>query len=341
MGHRHRLTFVSAILALISPALIVSPAPASSETLGNGHGSGRAVPVILDTDIEEDVDDAGTVATLHALADRGEARVLGMVVNTPGQYGAAALDSLNTYYGRPDVPIGTVKPTTDGTRSRYNRQVAQEFPGDLRSGYDAPNATALYRRLLAGQRDNSVAIVSVGLLSNLRNLLASGPDENSPLSGRDLVARKVKQLTIMGGRYPSGREWNFQQDPPAASVVVRDWPGPMVFSGWEVGARIRTGSRLFTETPVTNPVRRAYELYVGAGNSRESWDQTALYYAVRGADRLFALKGQAGHNTVDPVTAANTWLDKPNKRHNYLVIAAEDATVATAIENLMVAPPRS
>lgn len=334
--HRHRVILVSAVLAVISLALLAAllavPPPARA------HGG--AVPVILDTDVETDVDDAGAVAILHALADRGEAKVLGMVVDTRGQYGAPALDVLNTYYGRPDVPIGTLKPTTEGTESRYNRQLTEEFPNDLRSGFNAPDATATYRRLLAGQRDNSVAIVSVGLLTNLRNLLASGPDSISPLSGRDLVARKVKQLAIMGGAYPSGVEFNFVQDRTATAAVIGNWPGRMVFSGFEIGDSIFTGSRLFTETPATNPVRRAYELYVGAGNSRESWDLTAVYYAVRGGDRLFRRAGNTGSNTFDPVTGVNAWVSKPNKPQNYLVTVAPDAKIATALENLMVAPPR-
>ena len=48
-----------------------------------------------------------------------------------------------------------------------------------------------YRRVLAAQPDRSVAISSVGLLTNLAALLRSGPDDNSPLDGRALVAQKV------------------------------------------------------------------------------------------------------------------------------------------------------
>ncbi len=39
------------------------------------------VPLILDTDMSGDADDAGTLAMLHALADRGECRLLATVVN--------------------------------------------------------------------------------------------------------------------------------------------------------------------------------------------------------------------------------------------------------------------
>ena len=46
----------------------------------------RGVRVILDTDLGIDVDDAGALAVLHALADRGEARILATVANVNDPY---------------------------------------------------------------------------------------------------------------------------------------------------------------------------------------------------------------------------------------------------------------
>ena len=67
--------------------------------------------VILDTDMSGDADDAGALALLHALVDRGECELLATVVNRKDKTGAsaAAVDAINTYYGRPDIPIGTDK----------------------------------------------------------------------------------------------------------------------------------------------------------------------------------------------------------------------------------------
>ena len=42
--------------------------------------SGKAI--ILDTDIDTDVDDVGAVACLHALADMGEAEIVGTFVSS-------------------------------------------------------------------------------------------------------------------------------------------------------------------------------------------------------------------------------------------------------------------
>lgn len=51
-----------------------------------------------------------TVAVLHTLADLGEADILAIVTNRkdPGNASAAAVDVINTWYGRGDIPIGTV-----------------------------------------------------------------------------------------------------------------------------------------------------------------------------------------------------------------------------------------
>ena len=69
------------------------------------------VKIILDTDMASDCDDAGALAVLNVLADRGEAKILAVVTNGKdlSNASAAAVDVINTYYGRPNIPIGTNK----------------------------------------------------------------------------------------------------------------------------------------------------------------------------------------------------------------------------------------
>jgi inosine-uridine nucleoside N-ribohydrolase len=311
---------------------------------GNGDkpvtaGERKSVPIIFDSDIGPDVDDAGTTALLNALADRGEARILAMNCCTSNDWGAACLDAINTYYGRPDIPIGTFKGAGFLTDSKYCKQVAQEFPNDLKSGQNAPDATEVYRRVLARQPDRSVVICAVGPLNNLAILLDSPADRHSKLTGLELVRKKVQRLVVMGGRFPQGKEWNFEQAPAAAAKVMREWPTPVVASGFEIGSKVLTGLRLHSETPEANPVRRAYALYIGKDKPRESWDQTALYAAVRGHEQLWDLRinGAIG---VDPATGSNTWSGSPSGQHAYLQELAPINTVQKAIEDLMVQAPR-
>jgi len=202
-----------------------------------------AVRVIFDTDIMGDVDDVGAVAVLHALADRGEAEILAMGVSAKHPACVPCLDALNTYFGRADIPIGVVKGKGFLKRSRYSQQVADEFPHDLTSAADAPDAASLYRKVLASQPDGGVVFISVGQLTNFRNLLRTQGDAASPLGGPELVRRKVKLWVCMGGRFPKGREANLVHDGPAAAHAIAQWPTPIVFSGWEIGARVLTGGR--------------------------------------------------------------------------------------------------
>ena len=262
-----------------------------------------------------------------------------MACCTSSEWGAPCLAAINTYYGRRDVPIGTYKGTGFLTGSKYNEQVARLFPNDLHSGNRAPDATALYRHVLSRQKDHSVVICATGPLNNLRRLLDSGPDSNSRLNGTDLVAKKVAYLSVMGGRFPEGKEWNFEQDPAAAARVAADWPTPILFSGFEIGSRIHTGARMLAETPEKNPVRTAFTLYVGAGKARESWDETAVLAAVRGPEAYWDVRW-AGSVGVEAKDGSDRWVDQPNRGRAYLIERASPETVAKAIDDLMVQRPR-
>jgi hypothetical protein len=297
------------------------------------------VPVFFDSDIGPDVDDAGAAAILNAMADRGEAKIIGMACCTSSPWGASCLDAINTYYGRPDIPIGTFKGPGFLIDSKYNRAVAERFPNDLKNGA-APDATEVYRRVLARQKDGSVVVCAVGPLNNLARLLESGPDRFSRLSGRDLVAKKVRQLVIMGGRYPEGKEWNFEQDPRAAARVATEWPTPILASGFEIGASVKTGGRLAAETPSDNPVRLAFELYVGAGKDRESWDETGVLAAVRGPEPLWSLPPLSYQLFVDGKDGSNRTSMMTEGRFSYLVARAPASQVKQVIDDLMVQPPK-
>ena len=300
---------------------------------------GEPVRVILDTDLPSDVDDVGAVAVLHALADQGEVEILGMGISSHDAAGATCLDALNTFYRRPDIPIGVMRGSGTESPSKYARRVTEEFPHRLASAAAAPRAVALYRRLLARQPDRSVVFVSIGPLTNIADLLDSQADDSSDLAGRALVEKKVRTWVAMGARFPSGREFNFYSDAAATRRAVKDWPTPIVFSGFEIGQPIGTGAGL-RDLPATNPVRRAYELFNGL-TDRSSWDQTAVLYAVRGLggklDVMWDLSPSG--NVVVLADGESRWLDDPDRGHRYLIAKMPAADVARAIEALMARPP--
>ncbi|MBE0536193.1 MAG: nucleoside hydrolase [Phycisphaerae bacterium] len=298
-----------------------------------------AVSVIFDTDLDSDVDDVGALAVLHALADMGEATILAVILTTEDIYAASCADALNTYFGRPDIPIGVCRQQKMRSFSRYTKLVAEEYPHDLKSHEEAEDGGKLYRKILAGQPGGSVAIVTVGHLTNLKNLLLSGPDEHSPLNGLELVKKKVKLWSCMGGNYPRGKEPNFYRpDPESTAICVARWPGTVVFSGGEIGNPIKTGGAVLKEQGSPgSPVRRAYDLY-NAFAGRASWDQTAVLYAVRGCGAYWSLHSE-GYNHVS-ADGSNEWRPSPDKPHAYLVEKMAPAELAKVIDALMLHEPR-
>ena len=333
--------------------LLAAAVPAAAPPAAAGPAADPAtapVPVIFDTDMDTDCDDAGALAVLHALADAGEATILATPVSSRFPYSAPCTAAINRYHGRGDLPIGV--PKGDGADvnrgSRYARQIAAAYPTEINTNADAPDAVAVYRRALAARPDvtddpaGGVVVVTVGYLTNLRDLLASGPDAISPLAGPELIERKVRLWVCMGGRYPEHRDpkvyGNFKPDPAAAVAAARDWPTPIVFSG--LGEEVPTGGTL-SETPAGNPVRRAYRLYLGDRPARPSWDPIAVLYAVRPAAPFWRVR-EDGSNEIFK-NGTNAWRAEPHDpRHRLLEFApgTDRDAVRDVLNELMTRAPR-
>src|ERR1700752_1626134 len=65
-----------------------------------------ARPVIFDTDMGNDIDDALALAMLHALSDRGECLLLGVTLPNANAAAVPYVRMINRFYGRPDLPVG-------------------------------------------------------------------------------------------------------------------------------------------------------------------------------------------------------------------------------------------
>ena len=290
-------------------------------------------------DIDTDCDDAGALAILHALADKGEVEILATVVSTHYPYSAPCVEAINRYYGRPDIPIGAPKSswTDTGSRgSKYAHQISTEYVTTLNSNDDAPDAVRVYRQILANQESNSVVILTVGYLTNIRDLLESGSDDISPLTGAELIRQKVRFWVCNGAEYPNNYNagvWgNFTPDPTSAAIAVRDWPGTIWFCG--EGRELFTGG-LLHETPTNNPVRRIYELY--GVNTRPSWDPMSTLFAVR-SNEVFWTYRSGNYHIFDNGTFE--WRATTNTNHH---IAEYDTDLASQLRNtlnqLMIQPP--
>lgn len=295
------------------------------------------VSVILDTDVSSDVDDVGAVAVLHSLANEGKAHILAMGVSSGDPWSANCLQVLNTYLGRPGIPVGTVGNKGVKDQSKYTSVIKNDYQQlGFNSGSVVQDAVQLYREVLSSQPDGSVVLVTIGYLTNLKNLLKSRPDEISPLTGTQLVKNKVKRLVTMGGEYPEGREWNFYKDPAATLFVVKHWPTEIVFCGFESGVHVVTGSVL-QQTPASNPLRKSYELYNGV-TDRASWDQLTVLFAVTGRKGWKNPSGYfqtvEGYNEIS-ADGGNRWKEKGPREHAYTRSERSNAELKKIIETHM------
>jgi inosine-uridine nucleoside N-ribohydrolase len=60
----------------------------------------------------------------------------------------------------------------------------------------------------------------------------------------------------MAGKFPSGKEYNVYKDAKASKIVFDAWPTSIVFSGWEIGEKIKTGLPLTQNNKIqNNPVK--------------------------------------------------------------------------------------
>jgi hypothetical protein len=304
------------------------------------------VRLIFDTDMLTDCDDAAAMGIMHKLADMGEVDILATMVSSKYPMSAPVVDVINTYYGRPDIPVGVPKNGTGAYRpnSVFLDKVASEFKHQLKSNDEAPDAVELYRKILASEADSSVVVLTVGYMSNIETLLKSGPDQFSELSGNELVKKKVRVWICMGGNFPvdpAKDNVNFTRDAPAAVYAINNWPGKIVFAGREIGHNIFIGERL-RSTPLSNPVRRAYELHrekANTGNwNHHTADPWAVLLAIRGLADYWDLEEDGYIDLKEDCSFE--WKKKPGARQGYILQKMERTKLGNIMEELLVSPPK-
>ncbi|MDB5103484.1 MAG: Inosine/uridine-preferring nucleoside hydrolase [Fibrobacteres bacterium] len=292
------------------------------------------VPLIFDCNIGFAVDDAAALTLLHAMADHGEARILAVGTTNPTFASPSVLDAIDTYHGRGNVPVGAWKGEAPAAGNGYDQQIASEFPHDLPAWDSVPDAAAVYRRALEGQPDGSTVLVCTGDVRNAWALLRAS---------RDLVARKVKSLVLVGGKYPSGREYNFAAGiardtlPNMIRELVEGWPGPIRFVGTETGDDMATGGCL-ASAGTGGPLKRIYDLRLTAPNYiRPSTDLISVMVAVRGPRTYWDLVSEGGN--VIGEDGSNVWNPAPDTDQDYLLRKGGPEAVGAAMDSLLCAIP--
>lgn len=278
--------------------------------------------VIFDSDMGPDYDDVGAIAMLHTLADSGQVKILATVASTKFEGVASVFDVFNTYFKRPDLPIGVPKGAAVEQRDwqHWTDSLIRNYPHRIKKNAEARDAIDVYREVLSKAPDKSVTIITVGFLTNLANLLRSKPDKHSKLGGAELVKLKVKNLVSMAGWFPKGKEFNVHMDAASSQIAFNEWPTPILLSGGEIGMKIKTGLPLTRNASITNsPVKDVFSLCIPMDkqdvNGRSSWDETAVLIAIKGYQPYYAV--QCGRIVVEK-DGSNTW-DEKGKGHCYVI----------------------
>ncbi|MCC5932117.1 MAG: nucleoside hydrolase [Cyclobacteriaceae bacterium] len=306
---------------------------------------GMAQKVIFDTDMGSDCDDVGALALLHSYADEGKADILACIYSSGTvPYGAGVTEAINIYYGRGEIPIGAnqdaeVGDPVDKMSAEKLAKDQAAFGNTIVHNQDAADQTKLNRKILALQDDNSVDYITVGHTKGLYDLLMSEPDNNSPLNGKELIAKKVRRWIALGAlnaNNPQGhyiRDWNFffNKTTPYTAYLVQHFPSDIVFV--DAGSKVMTGASL-KNTQAGNIVRTAYRDWLWnvekktIADQRPSWDLATVYYALEGTGEFLEDAG-VGYLDFD-VEKGCRWISDGNRTSQRFIMQKPNSDAAFA-----------
>ena len=304
------------------------------------------IKVIFDTDMGPDYDDIGAIALLHAFADQRKIEILATVASDAHKDIPATIEVYNRYFGRGEIPVGkTTNPTAPEftAGNNWNDAIIKQFAPEL-GKKDYPLAVDIYRRELARQPDNSVTIITVGFMTNISDLLKSKPDQYSKLNGVQLVNQKVKNWVAMAAAFPQGKEFNVHQDAGSAIYAFENFPKPILFSGFEIGDRIKTGGKVAGLNKSDSPVSIGYKINLETYEkqkveSRKSWDQTAVLIAAYNPEKYFYISGPGKIRLEND--GSNYWEPKENGNHKFIIHKYPYQKLEEIIDELMVHEPQN
>ena len=303
------------------------------------------VKIIFDTDIGGDADDLGALVMLHNFMQRGECELLAVMCWSTEKYSVPAIDAVNRFYNHPDIPIGVRKEGVHVNHWNYGKSIADKFDYEL-TYESAHETTDLYRKILSQSVDSSIVLVTVGPLKNLQNLINSSQDKWSPLTGKELLHKKVKEISMMGGKFPAGEnEWNFNGDMPGVTkYVLENIEIPITFSGFEVGVAIKTG-KVFNKLDKNTPLYIGFNYFSehapwiksafkGEVLDNSTFDQTSVLYAVKGGIGTYWDRIDGGVCEADD-HGGNVWISPAKSNHSYLKLLNNEKELEIIIETIM------
>ena len=293
----------------------------------------KPIDLIFGTDWWTDCDDVAALSVLLRARDHGLIGLKAIGVSSVMRYTAPSVRAVCEAHGQKNIPIGLdSKAVRRGLFCLYQKKLAA-YCGSGFTNADCPEAYQLYRRALMSSEGKTV-IADVGFPQIVMELMLSGPDEISGLSGTRLVESKVSEVILMGGRWDrkTGTEYNFAANRlsrAAAAYLCAHCPVPLTFLGYEVGKTVITGGR---EAP--GLVGAAYEAH-HSPHGRPSWDPMTALFAVTGDAAKAGYRRVFGRATVDPKTGRNSFEAFAGGPHSYHKKEKEDRFYQDRINEIL------
>lgn len=202
----------------------------------NGRTVDNAIiPLLFDTDIGSDIDDA---VALTYLLRQPRCHLLGVTTATGDTTKRAALvEIVCAAAGRPDVPVhaGLTGPLLSGSGQPDVPHYEAVKNRPHRTDYAAGGGAVDFLRQAIRARPGEVTLLAVGPMTNVAALAACDPHALGMLRRIVLMAGV---FTGASGHGPGAREWNVLCDPAASALVFKHAPpGTLLSVGLDVTTR--------------------------------------------------------------------------------------------------------
>ncbi|MBR6771799.1 MAG: nucleoside hydrolase [Clostridia bacterium] len=238
--------------------------------------------IIIDTDIGPDCDDAGAIAIACKYSKESEFRISAVINCTTNPFGNGAADAIMNYCGVSGVAQGRFcrRSFLEDCR-KYNEYVANTYSEAFRNGtLVVEDSLEVYRKVLLEAEDKSVTVITVGQLNALAEILAAEPK---------LCAEKIYSVVSMAGSCDETvSEYNIASDVAGAKLAFETLGTlgiPHYLIPFELGGDVITG--FSADDSMEDPLRDSYRLYTDGEMRRNSWDLTAVHFAVIGEGEIY------------------------------------------------------
>jgi hypothetical protein len=213
--------------------------------------------------------------------------------------------------------------------SKRNAEGAPVYSHGIEKLNDTAEVTALIRNAFTAQQDQNSVVILAGPATNLVKVL--------DLPGaKELIARKVRLLSVAAGAYPDGQpESHVTADIAAAKKLFAEWPTPIVAAGFEVGDALRFPASSIEKDfawSTDHPVVDAYRAFQPMPYDAPGCDMAAALYAVRPQESYFKVSDSGTIRVLDD--GRTKFAPSAEGKHRYLIVdpSQKERVVKTYVE---------